>query len=231
MEIFTERKSGIFLEKFGFNVVKSFYVQDKSQIKQAIEKIGFPCVVKVFGEKIIHKKRLGGVALNIKNSEEVETIFEKFKKIKDAEGIVIQREIEGGIPWAYTQKGHENLQVGLDKSFSKISTRGNEFLIGVQKTADFGHVVAFGIGGSDVEKLGKINFRVCPFDEKDALELVEENFKNLSYDEKKILINVLIKICSLIKKFSNIKELDINPLVIHENKSIILDSRIVFEIK
>jgi succinyl-CoA synthetase beta subunit len=204
MEIFTERKSGIFLEKFGFNVVKSFYVQDKSQIKQAIEKIGFPCVVKVFGEKIIHKKRLGGVALNIKNSEEVETIFDRFIKIKDSEGIVLQKEI------AYKK---------------------NEFLIGVQKTADFGHVVAFGIGGSDVEKLGKINFRVCPFDEKDALELVEENFKNLSYDEKKILINVLIKICSLIKKFSNIKELDINPLVIHENKSIILDSRIVFEIK
>jgi succinyl-CoA synthetase beta subunit len=108
-------------------------------------------------------------------------------------------------------------------------TKGMEFLIGLQKTADFGHVVAFGVGGSDVEKLKKVDFRVCPFEKQDALELINENFEYLSTENKKILVEILIKCCKLAKKFSNIKELDINPLVISKGKGIILDSRIVFE--
>lgn len=201
MKIFSEKKSGIFLKKFGFNIVNSFYVQRKSDLKNAVEKIGFPCVVKVFGENVIHKKRLGGIALGVNNYEDVLKIYNKFKKIKYAEGIVIQKEIE----------------------------KKYEFLIGLQKTPEFGHVVAFGVGGSDVEKLGKVDFRVCDFDKKEAMEFVNEFFSKISIKEKKILVKVLLKCCSLAKKFPDIKELDINPLVISNSNPIILDSRIVWK--
>jgi acyl-CoA synthetase (NDP forming) len=217
MDVFTERKSGDFLKKFGFNVVKSIYIEDKNLIRDSLEKIGLPCVVKVFGENIVHKKKLGGVALGVKSYEEVLEIYENFKKIHGAEGIVIQEEIKSapkGVPRNIFQK--------------KMFTKGNEFLIGLQKTADFGHVVAFGVGGSDVEKLKKVDFRVCPFEKQDALELINENFGNLSTENKKILVEVLFKCCKLAKKFPTIKELDINPLVISKGKGIILDSRIVF---
>jgi len=227
MKVFTERRSGVFLKKIGFNIVESFYVEDKSGIKNAVEKIGLPCVVKVFGDKVIHKKKLGGVALGVKSYEEVLEIYDKFKKIKDAEGIVVQKEIRT-TPQAYTKEARVPLR-GPEKSSTKIFTKGNEFLIGVQKTADFGHVVGFGIGGSNVEKLKKVYFRVCPFDKKEALELINETFKNLLIEDKKILIGVLLRCCKLIKKFPKIKELDINPLVIFEGRAIVLDSRIVWE--
>jgi succinyl-CoA synthetase beta subunit len=204
MKVFSERKSGIFLKKFGFNIVNSFYVRKKSDLKNAVEKIGFPCVVKVFGENVIHKKKLGGVALGINNYESVLKFYNKFEKIKGFEGVVIQKEI-------------------VDK--------GNEFLVGLQKTPEFGHVVAFGVGGSDVEKLGKVGFRVCDFDKKEAMEFVNEFFRNLSIKKKKILVKILLKCCKLSKKFPSIKELDINPLVISQGKAIVLDSRIVWEDK
>lgn len=204
MKIFTERKSGDFLMKFGFNVVNSFYVKKKSDIENAVSKIGFPCVVKIFGENVIHKKKLGGVVLGVKSYELVLELYNKFEKIKGFEGVVIQKEIKG---------------------------RKNEFLIGLQRTSDFGHVVAFGVGGSDVEKLKKVDFRVCPFNKKEAINLIEEFFSNLSIKKKKILVKILLKFCVLAKKFPKIKELDINPLVISKNKAIVLDSRIVWENK
>ena len=202
MKVFSEKKSGVFLKKLGFNIVDGFYVEKKSDLKNAVEKIGLPCVVKVFGDKVIHKKRLGGVALGVKSYEEVLKIYDKFNEINDSEGVVIQK---------------------------SILNRGDEFLVGLQKTPEFGHVVAFGVGGSNVEKLRKVDFRVCDFDKKEAMEFVNEFFENLNIKHKKILVKVLLKCCSLAKKFPDIKELDINPLVISEGRAIVLDSRIVFE--
>lgn len=201
MKVWTEQKSGVFLKKFGFYVIKGFYVKSKSGLERVLKKIREPYVVKVFGEKIVHKRKLGGVALRVKNKEDVFKLYDEFKKIKDAEGVVIQEKIE----------------------------RDKEFLVGLQKTSDFGHVVAFGIGGSEVEKLKKVDFRVCPFGKKDALDLINENFKTLDLKEKKILVRVLLRCCDLAKKFPNIKELDINPLIISKGKGIILDSRIAWE--
>ncbi|MFC1666155.1 acetate--CoA ligase family protein [Nanoarchaeota archaeon] len=203
MKIFTEKKSGIFLKKFKFNIVKSIYIKKESDLKNALEKINFPCVMKIFGKNIIHKKRLKGVELNIKNYKKALKTFHKFKKIKNIEGVVIQPQIK----------------------------KQNEFLLGLQKTNDFGHVIAFGVGGSDVEKLKKLSFRACPFNKKEALSLINEFFKNLNSKEKKLLIKTILKSCKLSKKFPQIKELDINPLVISNNKVIVLDSRIVFEDK
>lgn len=204
MKVFSERKSGIFLNKFGFNIVKSFYVKNKSDLKNAVEKIGQPFVVKIFGEKIIHKKKLGGVSLGVKNYEDSLKLYNKFKKIKGFEGVVIQREIKN---------------------------KGAEYLIGLKKTPEFGHVVAFGVGGSDVEKLGKVDFRVCPYDKMEATTFVNEFFEKLDIKDKKILVKILLKFCKLAKKFPKIKELDINPLIISNGNAIVLDSRIVWEDK
>lgn len=233
MEIFTERKSGIFLDKFGFKIVRSFYLTNKNGLEEVVKKVDKPFVMKIFGEKIVHKRKLGGVALNIRSYEEALKIFEKFKKIENVEGVVIQPELksapkgvhQGG---ARIPEGHKTSSRPRNIFQKKMFTNGMEFLVGIQKTADFGHVVAFGVGGSNVEKLKKVNFRVCNINKADALELINENFEKLEDNDKKILVNVLLKCCKLVKKFPKIKELDINPLVISKGKGIVLDSRIVF---
>lgn len=199
MKILTERKSAIFLQNY-FDIVPSFYVWKKTDLKKAVERIGFPCVMKVFGDKIIHKRKLKGVILDIKNYNDVLKGFNRLSLIKNAQGVVVQKKI-----------------------------KEKELLVGIKKTPEFGHVVVFGAGGSDVEKKKDVSFRVCPIKKNDAFEMINQvDFsKEISNKQKKIAIKSLMKLCRLIKKHPDITELDINPLIIYKGKAMILDSRLV----
>lgn len=202
MKIFTEKEAEDFLEKKDFKIVKRIYIKKKSEIIKAINKIGFPFVMKISGEKIIHKNKFGGIKKNIKNYKQALKSFIELKKIKNFEGVIIQKQISG-----------------------------KEFLLGIKKTPEFGHVIAFGAGGIYTEKLKDVSFRVCPFDKTEAKNMIKEvkkvkglNKKNINSIEKN-----LIKLCQLIKEYPKIKELDINPLIIDKKISIIVDARIVWE--
>jgi len=202
MQIFTEKEAENFLEKEGFQIVNRIYIKKKSDINKSINKISFPFVMKVSGKKIIHKNKVKGIILNIKNYEESVKAFNKLKKIKDSEGVIIQRQI-----------------------------KGNEFLLGIKKTPEFEHVIAFGAGGIHTEELKDISFRVCPFNNIEAKNMIKEikAAKNLN---KKIINKIqknLIKLCQLAKRHPKIKELDINPLIVNEKDTIIVDARIAWE--
>ncbi|HJX50838.1 MAG TPA: acetate--CoA ligase family protein [Candidatus Nanoarchaeia archaeon] len=150
-------------------------------------KFHFPAVLKVSSKKIVHKTRVNGVRLGIKSLNDAKKSFRELMKIKHAEGVLIQEQIHG-----------------------------EEYLAGLKKTQDFEYVVAFGKGGSKVEKEKKVNFRVC------GVEGVNELSNN------PLIREVLNKLCK-ISKDSGIKELDINPLVLEKGKALIVDSQIVFE--
>ena len=202
MRIFTEKEAEKFLEKRGFKIVNRIYIGKKSGISKAINKIGFPFVMKVSGEKIIHKNKVGGIKTNIKDYKHALKAFMELKKIKNFEGCMIQKQISG-----------------------------KEFLLGIKKTPEFEHVVAFGAGGIHTEKLKDVSFRVCPFDKNEARKMIKEiksakglNKKNIDDIEKN-----LIKLSYLAKKYPKIKELDINPLIVDKKRAIIVDARIVLE--
>jgi len=202
MRILTEKEAEEFLEKEGFEIVKREYIEEESEIKKAIDKIGFPAVIKVSGGKIIHKNKLGGIKIDIKNYEQALKAFVEIKKIAGFEGAMIQKQI-----------------------------KGKEFLLGVKKTPEFSHVIAFGAGGIYTEKLKDISFRVCPFDKNEAKKMIREikMAKNLTNKNVDMVEKNLIKLCHLVKKYPKIKELDINPLIVNPNNAIIVDARIVFE--
>lgn len=202
MEIFTEKRAEDFLEKEGFEIVERVFIENEKELKKATEKIGFPLAMKISSNKIIHKTKSKGVEINISNYEEALKIFNKFKLKEGFDGVLIQKMIEG-----------------------------TEFLIGLKKTKEFGHVIVFGVGGIYTEKLKETSFRVCPIQEKDAEKMIDEikSFKLLDKKTKdKIIINIL-KTCKLAEKYPKITELDINPLIINENQGKIVDVRIVFE--
>jgi acetyltransferase len=202
MEIFTEKKAEDFLEKEDFEIVERVFIENEKELKKATEKIGFPLAMKISSNKIIHKTKLKGVEININNYEEALQIFNKFKIKEGFEGVLIQKMIEG-----------------------------SEFLIGLKKTKEFGHVIVFGVGGIYTEKLKEVSFRVCPIEENDAEKMINElkSFKDLNEKIKnKIIINIL-KTCKLAEKYPNITELDINPMIINEKQGKIVDVRIVFE--
>jgi hypothetical protein len=183
MKVFAEKEAGNFLKKKGFNVIASVFVKTEKEL----DKLGldFPVVMKVSSKKIVHKTKVNGVRLGIKNLFQAKKVFRELIKIKNAEGVLIQKQV-----------------------------KGKEYLVGLKKTPEFGYVIAFGKGGSKVEKEKKVEFRVC------NVKGVEELSKN------KAIRKVLDKLCKLTN--SGISELDINPLMLDKRKAVIVDSQIVF---
>lgn len=204
MKVFAEKETENFLEKEGFKIVKRTCIkknEKESQLKEEIKKIGFPLVMKVSGKKIIHKNIIGGVKKDIVNYKQALKAFKNLIKIKNCEGIILQKQIQG-----------------------------KEFLLGIKKTPEFGHVIAFGRGGIYTEKFRDVSFRVCPFDRMEAEKMIKEIKVAKKLNKKEIfpLIKNLIKLCELAKKYSGINELDINPLIVKKDKAIIVDARVFF---
>lgn len=202
MRYLGENEAERLLENFGFNVVSRFYCSRKSQIKDGMSKVGLPFVMKVGGKKIIHKKKLNGIRLNVKTYSSALDEYRDLMKIKGSDGVMIQKKVE----------------------FKR------EYLVGVKRTVDFGHVIVFGAGGSGVEKKKDLAFRVCPIERSDAVEMIRETWigRGIRKEELFQLMKVVLKMNDFVKKYEKIEELDINPLVIAKEKPLILDSRILF---
>lgn len=203
MKYLSEKEAEELLEKFGFYVVKRAYAKKEAELKNAIKKVGLPFVMKISGKKIVHKNKIKGVRLDIPTYSQAVEDFNSLKKIKGFEGVLLQSKVK----------------------FNK------EFLIGIKKTPDFGHVLAFGSGGSGVEEKKDVVFRVLPLTRGEIKPMIKETFvsKGLLKEEGEALENFIFKINHLVKTYPKISELDINPLVIVEGKTLVLDARILFE--
>jgi hypothetical protein len=191
--LYTEKLAGEFLEKEGFNVHPRYFLKSEKDFS----KLRFPCVMKVSGPTIVHKARLGGVFVGVKNIDEARVAYKKIMKITGAKEVLVQD-----------------------------LTQGRFFILGIKKTSDFGHVLIFGDGGVDVEEKKDVSFRVCPVAKEDVLEMIKDTFigKTIDKDEELFLVENLLKLCKLVKKYPKILELDINPIM----SGSVVDSRIVW---
>ena len=207
MNILAEKEAEDFLEEHGFPVARRIYTKTLNQALNAVKKTGYPIVMKVSSNKIIHKSDVKGVIVDIRNDKELSEAFNQIRKIKGFNGVLI----------------HEYLE-------------GNALLLGLKYDETFGHVVAIGSGGIYTEILKDITFRICPIAKEDALEMLRELkiYKILNgYRGKEAvnfdkLSNLLVNLSRLPLKFKTIKELDINPLIVSEKFAKIADARIVF---
>lgn len=202
MRISTEKEAEEFLKKEGFDVVETFFAKYEKETDEVLKKMNFPVVMKVSGKKIVHKRKINGVRLNILDHISGIKNFNELIKIQGANEVVVQKQI-----------------------------LGKEFILGIKKTPEFGHVLSFGHGGSLVEKIADINFRVCPLEKTEIEKMIEETKigGDLNSEEKKIVTNNLIKLNNLVEKFPDILELDINPLILQKEKGVVVDARISWE--
>jgi hypothetical protein len=186
---------------------EGFNIAKRELINKASEiskvKISFPWAMKASGKNINHKKNIGAVILNIKSQKEAEAAFNKLKNTDGFEQAIIQEMI-----------------------------LGEELILGIKKTQEFGNAIMFGKGGVDVEKEKDITFRIPPINNEEAEAMIAET---KVYNEIKNKINLkelktnLIKLSKLAEKRKNIQELDINPIIINKDKAVIVDARLVLE--
>ena len=191
------------LDAYGINTVKSFVVKDVSECKSVIAKTGLPVVMKLVSPDILHKTEAGGVKVGVKTEAEAEQVFHEiitsakaYKKDAKIEGIQIQPMITGGV----------------------------EVIIGVNKDAQFGHLLMFGLGGIFVELLKDVSFKVVPVTNNDVKDMVKgiktsqmlKGFRNMPERDIQSIQDVLLRISQLCMDFPEISEMDINPLMVME---------------
>ena len=203
------------LRAYGFPLPASKLAKSKKEAVAASKKIGYPVVLKIASPQIIHKSDAGGVKVNLQNAKDVENAFDtiiknakKYNKKADIKGVLVVEMVKGG----------------------------KEMIIGSKLEPGFGPVVMLGMGGIYVEVLKDVTFRLAPMTNIEADDMISsiktkkilEGVRGEKPSDIKKLSECIQRLSQLVSDFNEIKELDMNPvLVMEKNKGCkVLDVRI-----
>mgnify|MGYP000339076887 FL=1 len=190
----------------GIPRVKELVAQSESEAVLAAMNIGFPVVMKVVGP--IHKTEVGGVVLNIRNVAQVRKEFHHLFEIEGSEGVLVAQ-----------------------------MASGTELFLGATYEEKFGHVVLCGMGGIYVEVMKDVASGLAPLSEEEALSMIKslKSYKILKGYRKQAGINIdryaeiIVRLSWLLRYATEIKEIDINPLLGNENQILAVDARLRIE--
>ena len=209
-----ETESRDMLREYGISLPEAELACDCEKAIEAAKKISYPLAMKVVCPDIIHKSDTGGIRLDLKNEKDVEEAFEEI--IENACKVTTKERIVGTL-------------------VSPMVARGQECIIGMIRDPQFGPVIMFGLGGIFVEVLKDVSFRVAPLADEDVDQMIKEikGFKVLGgvrgEEPKDIeaIKGILSKISEIAIDNPEIKEIDLNPVIVHEKGASIVDSRVI----
>mgnify|MGYP002325898916 FL=1 len=190
----------------GIPMVPEMVSDSKGELTAFADKVGYPVVAKVVGP--VHKSDVGGVALNIMNAEHLEMEFDRMMKIEGAKAIMVQKMI-----------------------------KGKELFIGAKYEPRFGHIVLCGLGGIFVEVLKDVSSGLAPLSYDEAYSMIRSlrAYKIIKGTRGQKGLNeqkyaeIIVRLSTLLRFTTEIKELDINPLLADEDNVTAVDARIRIE--
>ena len=191
------------LESAGIPMVPEMVSNDKEALTAFAQKVGYPVVAKVVGP--VHKSDVGGVALNIRTPEHLSLEFDRMMKIEGATSVMVQKMLQG-----------------------------TELFIGAKYEERFGHVVLCGLGGIFVEVLRDVSSGLAPLSYPEAYSMIRSlrAYKIIQGTRGQAGINqqryaeIIVRLSTLLRFATEIKEMDINPLLADEQSVIAVDARI-----
>jgi acyl-CoA synthetase (NDP forming) len=204
------------LSEAGIAVPKSVVVTGPMELPAALKGLSPPFVVKVMSAEILHKSDAGGVAINLKTTEEVSgavAAMATSPKIKTAK-------VDGYL-------------------IEEMAPAGQEVVVGGLRDPNFGPMVMVGLGGIFVEVLKDVSFRVCPITEDDARRILDELKGGALLDgargqapaSRDSIVDVLVKLGGadgiLMTHADTLAEVDINPLIVSETAAVAADARFI----
>ena len=188
----------------GIPLVPELVSTSKEELADFAERVGYPVVAKVVGP--VHKTDVGGVTLNIRSKEVLAAEFDRMMQIQGATAVMVQKMI-----------------------------KGTELFIGAKYEERFGHVVLCGLGGIFVEVLRDVSSGLAPLSYEEAYSMIHSlrAYKILKGTRGKKGINerkyaeIIVRLSTLLRFATEIKEIDINPLLADDNDVIAVDARIL----
>jgi acyl-CoA synthetase (NDP forming) len=204
------------LKGAGLKVTLPVMAASKKEAVAAAEKLGYPVVMKIVSPQISHKSDIGGVKLKLQNEVQVGIAYDEIMK-------------------AVRKKAAKAVIEGV--SIQKMAAPGLELVIGVIKDPQFGLMLMFGLGGTSVEVLKDVAFRIVPLTREDAGDMIRQikgypllaGFRGQSASDINYLEELLMKLSAFVAENPEIKEMDINPLIAYENGAVAVDARIILD--
>jgi len=190
----------------GIPAVKEIVVHSEAEAETAARVIGFPLVMKVVGP--VHKTDVGGVVLNVRNMESVRKEFQHLMNIEGADAVLVAQ-----------------------------MAFGTELFIGAKYEPLFGHVILCGLGGIYVEVMKDVTSGLAPLTMDEAMSMIRnlrsykilQGYRGKSGVSIRHFAEIIVRLSSLLRFATEIKELDINPLLGISNKIFAVDARIRIE--
>jgi acetyl-CoA synthetase (ADP-forming) len=197
-------------------VTKFKLAKNDAEAVEHATSIGFPVVLKIVSPDIIHKSDVGGVIIGVKNVKEVRSAYKQ-----------IMNNVRKHNPSAKI--------VGI--LVQEMAPAGIEVIVGSIKDPQFGPAIMFGLGGVFVEVLKDVTFRVAPVTEDEAAEMISEvkaypllkGYRNTPPADLKAITKILLNTSKLVMDHVEIKELDLNPIMVYEKGAKTVDARIILE--
>jgi acetyltransferase len=209
------------LQAYGFRIPRSELATSPEEAIQFASELGYPVVLKIASPDILHKTDVDGVKINLNSPEAVRDAF-------DLMVYRVRRYLPEARIWGCLVQ--EMLPPG-----------GLEVLVGMSRDPQFGPLVTFGLGGIYVEALRDVTFRVAPFSRREAQEMLTEIRAGSLLDgvrgkpavDKETIVDALLRVGQLVMDFSEIVELDINPLMVYPQGqgAVAVDMRLVLDKK
>jgi acetate---CoA ligase (ADP-forming) len=187
-------------------VVKENVVSTKKELFSVAKKTGYPLALKVVGP--VHKSDVGGVTLNIRSEKHLEAEFLRMMKIRGVKAVLVQQMLSG-----------------------------TELFIGAKYEPLFGHIILCGLGGIFVEVLGDVSSGLAPLTLNEAESMIRSlrSYKIIHGTRGKPGINeskfaeIIVRLSSLLRYATEIKEMDLNPLIGSMENITVVDARIRIE--
>ncbi len=191
------------LKCYGFQVLPTELAQNREEAGKIAQKIGFPVVMKIVSPDILHKTDAGGVIVGLENKKAVENAYDSivesamaFKSDADIKGVLIQ----------------------------KKASAGREVIIGMNRYPVFGPLLMVGLGGIFVEIFQDVVFRLTPIGRNEARRMIRsirgynlfKSFRGRPKADLDILEKLMVCFSNLVENHPEIKEMDINPLLVHD---------------
>jgi acetate---CoA ligase (ADP-forming) len=179
------------LAAYGIPLVPWEMADSEDLAVQAATHLGLPVVMKTAGPEILHKSDVGGVLLDLRTEAEVRAAY------------------------------HQLLRLGGPRVLlQKMAGSGLEWFVGGRQDLTFGPIVVMGMGGIYVEILRETGIRVAPIDRQEAARLVDEcrgaallrGIRGQPEMDREALVDVVVRASWLLHDFSEIREMDLNPL-------------------
>ena len=194
------------LQSAGIPMVPEMVSSSLDVLTDFAQQVGYPVVAKVVGP--VHKSDVGGVALNIRTPEHLALEFSRMMKIEGATAVMVQKML-----------------------------RGTELFIGAKYEERFGHVVLCGLGGIFVEVLRDVSSGLAPLSYPEAYSMIRSlrAYKIIQGTRGQAGINqqryaeIIVRLSTLLRFATEIKEIDINPLLADQDQVIAVDARIRVE--